>query len=1128
MISTRTKLHHLVATSALVLFAALGRPDTAQAQNTLLFSPSVVNFSTVLNGTPASQTVNVSLNNFPVSSLQASLPTYAAGQTAGWIASVVPTTNGAQSFLTINVVNTGLFPGTYNATIGVTAQGIAATIPVVLTVFSSTALVPDQTTLNFTAQTNGTSSSPQTVNVTSVGQNGQPTPGVSFAAISNQPYIVVNASSTVTPSQLSVSTNSAGLAAGPYSGTITLSSTGLAPVTIAVNLTVSALPSIVANPNPVNLLYQSGVGAPAPAQSVQLTSATPLNYSGVLTYNPANTCGGNWLQVTSGLIGATPSSINLTANVVGLTSPQSCTATITISSPGAANPTLTIPVNLSISPNPQIGVNPGFLNFSYSVGAALPAQQSLTVFTSNNTALNYSVSAPNAPWLALPQTPVNGFPSTTPVTVGLSQAATALNPGTYAGTIVISSLGSGIAPVNVPVTLTVSNNPLLLVTPPILNFNYQTFQTGGSIPNPLTFNLSSTLGSIPFALSVPTTTNTQFVSFQPLSGTATTTPTPISVALNSAVVTALAPGTYQTAIQVSGTGASAGTPVATVQVNLTVSTTPLVNVSPQSIVFASYTQGAPLPQPVVVSLTSTNAAVPLGVVVSANVPWLAVSGVSSATTPSQFNVTIAPAGLTPGTYTGLITVTSGAQVQQIPATLTITSGIAVSVTPATPLIFTQALGGPAPAAQVVTVNTTGGQPLAFSANAATTTPAGGSWLLINGTTATFAGNAPGPFSVSVNSAGLAAGTYTGSIIITAINASNPSVVIPVTLTVTGAQTLAANQTSLTFTGAVGGGAPAAQTISITSTTGSPVVFATTAQPLGGNWLTVSPATGTTPATVTVTANQAGLAAGSYTGTVTLTPTAAGSTPLTIPVTLTVGTQPAPTIVTVQNGASFGSGAVAPGEIISLFGTALGPVTPVGVTLTASGNVSTNIGNTQVFFDGVAAPLTYVAAGQINVVVPYEVAGKTTTQITVNFNGIVSPPISTPVSATAPAIFTVNGQGSGPGAILNQNTTLNTAANPAPAGSVVVIFATGEGVTNPAVPSGTVIGATLPKPVAPVTVTIGGLPATIQYAGSAPGEVAGVLQLNVVVPAGIAPNAAVPVTVRVGTVTSQSNVTLALQ
>src|SRR5450432_391668 len=199
MISTRTKLHHLVATSALVLFAALGRPDTAQAQNTLLFSPSVVNFSTVLNGTPASQTVNVSLNNFPVSSLQASLPTYAAGQTAGWIASVVPTTNGAQSFLTINVVNTGLFPGTYNATIGVTAQGIAATIPVVLTVFSSTALVPDQTTLNFTAQTNGTSSSPQTVNVTSVGQNGQPTPGVSFAAISNQPYIVVNASSTVTP-----------------------------------------------------------------------------------------------------------------------------------------------------------------------------------------------------------------------------------------------------------------------------------------------------------------------------------------------------------------------------------------------------------------------------------------------------------------------------------------------------------------------------------------------------------------------------------------------------------------------------------------------------------------------------------------------------------------------------------------------------------------------------------------------------------------------------------------------------------------------------------------------------------------------------------------------------------------
>jgi uncharacterized protein (TIGR03437 family) len=1123
MISTRTKLNHLFATNAFLFLAVVGHLDTARAQNTLLFSPPTVNFSTVLNGTPASQNVNVSLNNLPVTSLQAGFPTYTQGQTAGWIASIVANVNGVQSYLTINVGNAGLLPGTYNASVPVTAQGIATTIPVVLTVYNSTTLVPDQTTLNFTAQTNGTSSVPQIVNVTSVGQNGQPTPGVSFTATSSLAYVLVNASSTVTPSQLTVSLNSAGLAAGTYSGTITLNSAGLAPVTIAVNVTVSGLPSISANPNPVNFLYQSGVGAAPPTQNVQLTSATPLNYVAGIAYSATSGCGNNWLQATAGLNGVTPSAITLITNLTGLSTTQTCSATITVSAPNAANPTLTIPVNLSISPNPQIGVNPAFLSFSYSVGAALPAPQSLTVFTSNNTALNYSVSAPNAPWLALPQTPINGFPSTTPVTVGLNQAATALNPGTYNGTIVIASLGSGIAPLNVPVTLTVSNNPLFLVTPPILNFNYQVLQ---GIPNPLQFTLASTLGSIPFALSAPTTTNAQFVSFTPAAGTATTTTTPITVALNNLVVTSLAPGTYQNTIQVGGTGASAGTPAAAVQVNLTVSNSPLVNVSPQAIVFPAYTQGAALPQPVVVSLTSTNPTSPLGVSVSSNVAWLAVSGLSSATTPSQFNVTFAPAGLNPGTYNGIITVTSGAQVQQIPVTLTITSGITVSVTPATPLAFAQASGGAAPAAQLVTVNTTGGQALGFSANV--TTASGGNWLLINNGTATVSGVAPMGFNVSVSGAGLAPGTYNGSVVVTAINASNPSLTIPVTLTVTAAQTLAANQTSLSFSGAVGGNAPATQPIAVTSTTGSPVAFTATAQPLGGNWLTVSPGTGTTPATVTVTANQAGLAAGSYTGTVTLTSTVTGATALTIPVTLTVGAQATPTVVTVLNAASFGAGSVAPGEIISLFGTGLGPVTPVGLTLTSSGTVSTNIGNTQVFFDGVPAPLTYVSAGQINAVVPYEVASRTTTQVTVQFNGITSPAASIAVGATSPGIFAVNGSGSGPGAILNQNSTVNAAGNPASAGSVVVIFATGEGVTTPTVATGTVISSTLPKPVAPVTVTIGGLPATIQYAGSAPGDVAGVLQLNVTVPAGIPPGAAVPVVVKIGAVSSQSNVTLALQ
>ena len=176
---------------------------------------------------------------------------------------------------------------------------------------------------------------------------------------------------------------------------------------------------------------------------------------------------------------------------------------------------------------------------------------------------------------------------------------------------------------------------------------------------------------------------------------------------------------------------------------------------------------------------------------------------------------------------------------------------------------------------------------------------------------------------------------------------------------------------------------------MTSTTGSPIAFTAAAQSQVTNWLTVTPSSGTTPANITATVNQAGLSAGSYSGSITITPTAAGSTPLTVTVMLTVGGQATPTIVTLINAASGSTGAVAPGEIVSLFGTGIGPANPVGTTLTSTGNVSANIGNTQVFFDGIAAPLTYVSVGQINAVVPYEVAGKASTQMTVNFNGAVS-------------------------------------------------------------------------------------------------------------------------------------------
>ena len=218
--------------------------------------------------------------------------------------------------------------------------------------------------------------------------------------------------------------------------------------------------------------------------------------------------------------------------------------------------------------------------------------------------------------------------------------------------------------------------------------------------------------------------------------------------------------------------------------------------------------------------------------------------------------------------------------------------------------------------------------------------------------------------------------------------------------------------------------------------------------------------------------------------------------------------------------------LAPGEMISIFGTGIGPASPVGLQLDASGKVSTNIGNTQVLFDGLAVPLTYVSATQVNAIVPYEVAGLSSTQIAVNYNGQASAGVTMPVTASAPALFTTGG-GKGQAAMLNQDGSINGPGSGATAGSAVVFFGTGEGQTNPPGVDGQPANSVYPKPVLPVTVTIGGKPAQVAYAGAAPGFVAGVFQLNVIVPDGL-PSGNAAVVVTVGAASSRPDVTMTVQ
>ncbi|MCC6540551.1 MAG: SBBP repeat-containing protein [Bryobacterales bacterium] len=231
---------------------------------------------------------------------------------------------------------------------------------------------------------------------------------------------------------------------------------------------------------------------------------------------------------------------------------------------------------------------------------------------------------------------------------------------------------------------------------------------------------------------------------------------------------------------------------------------------------------------------------------------------------------------------------------------------------------------------------------------------------------------------------------------------------------------------------------------------------------------------------------------------------------------------------VGSAASGAGGGVAPGEMVVLYGSGIGPATLTTSALNAARDrLETTLAGTRVLFDGVAAPLIYVSAGQTSAMVPYGVAGRALTQMAVEVNGARSPAIGVPVVASKPALFSANSSGRGPGAILNENGSLNTAANPSEKGRIVVLYGTGEGQTDPPGADGLLALTRFPKPVLPVSVTIGGLAADVLYAGAAPQGVAGFFQVNAKVPEN-ASSGALEVIVTVGAARSQTGLTVAVR
>jgi uncharacterized protein (TIGR03437 family) len=227
-----------------------------------------------------------------------------------------------------------------------------------------------------------------------------------------------------------------------------------------------------------------------------------------------------------------------------------------------------------------------------------------------------------------------------------------------------------------------------------------------------------------------------------------------------------------------------------------------------------------------------------------------------------------------------------------------------------------------------------------------------------------------------------------------------------------------------------------------------------------------------------------------------------------------GTVPVPTVtlptpLSVVNAASLNPGAVAPGEVVTIFGSGLGPQAGVGAVMDSTGLLANLLAGAEVRFDGNPAPLFYAQANQINVQVPYTVAGKAVTQIEVLYQGQSVNTATVPVAASAPGIFAT---------AINQDGSYNSQTNPAPPGTYLTLYATGEGLTDGPDIAGEPAAAPYPQPILGLTVTVSGVTALIGWAGSAPGLV-GLLQANILMPGGYVPAGAVALQLTVGTTVS---------
>ncbi|HEX4593532.1 MAG TPA: IPT/TIG domain-containing protein [Bryobacteraceae bacterium] len=565
-----------------------------------------------------------------------------------------------------------------------------------------------------------------------------------------------------------------------------------------------------------------------------------------------------------------------------------------------------------------------------------------------------------------------------------------------------------------------------------------------------------------------------------------------------------------------------------------------VTATPSSVTFAYQIGTVALPAAQTVTVKASSGT-PAFTATSPGIDaWLTVTP-AAGHVPGSLTVRVNPTSLTAKTYSSTVTLTvTGVAPVTIPVTLVVTPAPSTLMLSTTTLNFTTPPNPPA--SQTITM-TTNGAPISF------TVTSGATWLTATTLKGVGAPDVvtPGeeyPLVLSVDSTGLTpqAAPYVGKVTVVASGAvvTAKSQTITVNLTV--------NSSTPTITSVWPASLPVNGPAQIITVYGTNFYSATVVKVKG-----VAMSLVTTTFKDSSTFVQAVVPATMLTAPTTLQVLVSNPAPGGDSVAMiNVVVANAAVIAAVVNAASYATGTVtAPdlgtvsrGELVTIFGTNLGPTTPAPMSITVGGFVDTvSASGVSVTVDGTAAPLIYVSEKQISVQVPYEAAIGTGKVVSVT-NG-ANPPVTATVTvgASAPGLFTADGSGAGGLAALNYNATthlytLNSSTNLAKIGDTVILYLTGEGVYDSAPllggasDTGFVIPPGLPSTpqLSPLpTVSIGGVDATpgVAYAGPIVGSIIGVIQINVVVPVGSTTGTQVPVTVTIGGHTTQAGTTLAI-